>query len=365
MIKYRYLHILWYDDVKFYKNMVEMFNIEKEWFRMEDHLFITPFDSVYNNLKEYKNVKKVSEKNMLRIYGKQAEWIFLHPLSLKRRQVIRIPKKIARKIIWRTWGHDIRPVEYKQGQVLKNVVKWILDKLYKHKILQFRAIGIANDIDKMNVQNEFGDKIDTKIISYGYRDGQYQKLKLIKDKMSKSSDTIKIMVGHNGAPADRHIEVLKKLEKYKDEDILISLPLSYGDPKYILEVKEYALKTFDKNKIEFIEEFVPFLEFAKYIAQIDVAIMDNYYSNGLGNLSLLIFFEKKLYINANGNIAQSFKNNYIDANYTGHIDVEEYTEFCKEKFDSKEKQYIKYSSVAPKEMVCDKWKEVLYELDCN
>lgn len=35
---------------------------------------------------------------MLNRYGEKASFIFLHPLSLKKRQVIRIPNKIAKKL---------------------------------------------------------------------------------------------------------------------------------------------------------------------------------------------------------------------------------------------------------------------------
>lgn len=82
MKKIKYLHILWMDDLKFYKNLVEMINKEKIYFNKEEHYFITPFKRVYENLKEYKNVCLVEEKNMLNRYGEKASFIFLHPLSL-------------------------------------------------------------------------------------------------------------------------------------------------------------------------------------------------------------------------------------------------------------------------------------------
>lgn len=84
MKKIKYLHILWMDDLKFYKNLVEMINKEKIYFNKEEHYFITPFKRVYENLKEYKNVCLVEEKNMLNRYGEKASFIFLHPLSLKK-----------------------------------------------------------------------------------------------------------------------------------------------------------------------------------------------------------------------------------------------------------------------------------------
>ena len=37
MKKIKYLHILWMDDLKFYKNLVEMINKEKIYFNKEEH----------------------------------------------------------------------------------------------------------------------------------------------------------------------------------------------------------------------------------------------------------------------------------------------------------------------------------------
>ena len=148
MKKIKYLHILWMDDLKFYKNLVEMINKEKIYFNKEEHYFITPFKRVYENLKEYKNVCLVEEKNMLNRYGEKASFIFLHPLSLKKRQVIRIPNKIAKKIIWRTWGHDIRPLDIKNDNIFVANIKRILNKMYVNKVHKFKAIGIADDVDR-------------------------------------------------------------------------------------------------------------------------------------------------------------------------------------------------------------------------
>lgn len=361
----KFLHILWFDDVKFYSNLVTMFNSELMYFDPSEHLFITPFEQVYAILKQYKNVQLVNGKHMLSKYGPHAEWIFLHPLSLKRRQVIFIKSNIAKKIIWRTWGHDIRPIKLTKSNPILNLMNILIDHLYKRKVKQFKAIGVANDIDKVNVKNRFGKEIETLILSYGYRKNIYEQLVKIKLSTQKTTNTLKIMVGHNGNIADRHIQVLEKLKKFKNEDILITLPLSYGDSLYISKIKNYALKTFGEKKVEFIEEFIPFEDFAKYISTIDIAVIDNYFSNGLGNLSLLIFFETKIFLNRYGNIGQSFKENGIVSNYTDEICKMNFSDFCTPQFDPKEEIYIRYSSVAPKDQVCNKWREILNTLNSN
>ena len=269
MKKIKYLHILWMDDLKFYKNLVEMINKEKIYFNKEEHYFITPFKRVYENLKEYKNVCLVEEKNMLNRYGEKASFIFLHPLSLKKRQVIRIPNKIAKKIIWRTWGHDIRPLDIKNDNIFVANIKRILNKMYVNKVHKFKAIGIADDVDRVNVENVFGNDIPTCILGYGYDIMRYPKLEKIANEKIKENTSVRVLVGHNSAKADRHFEIFEYLKKYKKENITVVLPLAYGDAENAEKIKEEALNIFGKNKVEFWEDFVTYEEYARRIHGID------------------------------------------------------------------------------------------------
>ena len=91
-------------------------------------------------------------------------------------------------------------------------------------------------------------------------------------------------------------EIFEYLKKYKKENITVVLPLAYGDAENAEKIKEEALNIFGKNKVEFWEDFVTYEEYARRIHGIDIAIIDNIYSNGLGNWALLTFFQKKRFI---------------------------------------------------------------------
>lgn len=176
----------------------------------------------------------------------------------------------------------------------------------------------------------------------------------------KGNKSTRIMVGHCGAEADRHLEIFEKLKKYKDENIIISLILSYGNKDYIKKVKSKAVEIFN-DKVEFINNYMEYDDFAKYISTVDVAILDQIYSNALGNLSLLIFFQKKVYINRNGNIAESFCNSGIKANYTDDIYKLSFEEFViNEEFD---KKLLKYSSIHSHICDCENWRNILESLN--
>ena len=77
----------------------------------------------------------------------------------------------------------------------------------------------------------------------------------------KEHSTINIQLGNSADPTNHHIEVLQSLVKFKDENIQIFVPLSYGD-------KEYAKEVILKGKEIFGDKFIPlteFMPFEKYL----------------------------------------------------------------------------------------------------
>ena len=72
--------------------------------------------------------------------------------------------------------------------------------------------------------------------------------------------------------------------------------------------------------------------------------MDNIYSNGLGNFALFIACKKKIYVNRNGNIAQSCRQNSIKINYTDQIKNESFNNFRANNFDNKLEELYGYKT---------------------
>ena len=107
-----------------------------------------------------------------------------------------------------------------------------------------------------------------------------------------------------------------------------------------------------------------YFDYVRLLSNIDIAIMDQEYSNGLGNLSILIYFKKKIYINKNGNVAQSFKEKNIIANYTDDIKNENFNMFVKNNFDEKMNEYIKNSSYINRNASVKCMKKIIENLNC-
>lgn len=300
-MKYKYLHVFNSPDFKFIPKILAAFNDYKDELESENHLFITPHKKVYELIKEYPNTKFVesSGAEIVNQYSKTAKWIIIHSF-FKPSDALMIKKSVAKKVIWRTWGHDLYRNNHK-GSVLKRVAKEIRESLVARKIAQFYAVAGDNIIDEYN-------------ISLGMKNKQFFRLPYVYEKDSLSyfckperDDKYRIMIGHSGDPNNNHIDIMKKLFPYLNDSITIVLVLAYtiGDSDYVESVKKFALDNIPNN-VEIIDNFMPYMEYVHFLSTIDIAVFDSPNSYALGNISVLARLEKTLYLNQNGVIHHVF-----------------------------------------------------------
>jgi hypothetical protein len=104
-----------------------------------------------------------------------------------------------------------------------------------------------------------------------------------------------IQVGNSASITNNHLAVLDLLAKFKDEDIKLCLPLSYGNPAYAQKVVEYGRAIF-RDKLQPLLEYLPPEEYGKVLADVDVAVFGHRRQEGGFNVSSLIYLGKKVYI---------------------------------------------------------------------
>lgn len=319
-----YLHILGHCELKFNKTLVEEINISVFPFKKEEHLFITPHWDVYFALKKYDNVYFVSKWNAERLnqLAYLGEWIFFHSLNFDQNERSKILETVASRIIWRTWGHDI--INYKKYicEEINPDKKEILKKSYA-VIRRFYAIGGGNEIDLININESIGS---VKFFRMPYSfDNIPDEFKMNKE---RKSGPVRILVGHYASRGDRLLECLAKLIKFKNEDIQIYLITSYADNdrEYVNEVRKFAIKNFG-NKVVFIDQFLPKMDYIRFLQSIDIALMDQIGSAALGNIAWLVYFDKKIFLNRTGIIKKAFDIHNIVYRFTDEIESISYEEF--------------------------------------
>jgi hypothetical protein len=291
--KIKYLHL--FPVEKFTNDYIRFINNN---FNPEEHLFLTFGERTDIEINKDENVKKItiSKKSLKdviylikRMYS--SEKIFLHSLFNKNIvKILFVNSWLLKKCNWIIWGGDLYSYKFKKRNTWRAV-------LYE----KIRAYVIKN-MSKVSCAVKGDCKLAKKW--YGFK-GKYYECLIYPSNVFKNCDlakvkennknTIYIQIGNSASSTNNHLEVFKKLEKYKENDIEIISPLSYGDPEYREKVIIEGKRMFG-NKFNPLVEFLPFSEYLKILSKVDVAIFNHRRQQAMGNIITLLGFGKKVYI---------------------------------------------------------------------
>lgn len=328
MDQYKYVHFLWHQDTKFYKRVPLLFSRYPEMFDLSEHLFISPYQVVIDALPEpvHKEVmRKAFDRATLVKYAEKGYGLIFHSLP-SMQYVLKIPRKIRRRIVWRTWGHDTGYSKPK-GKVIENAVKNFIEPMIFRRMRDFRAVGYANLVDIIDLEKKLG-QMNYIRFPYPTEDQNQKRIILEKKGRTPQSENYTVMIGHSGYGNDRHIDMLKKMERFRDRSIQLIIILSYGQAEYIQKVKEY-IRQFWPEKARVITDFLPYDEYVDLCAQADSLILDGKLSYALGALTVFTNLNKKIYLNRDGLLREAFQKNGMPFQCTDEIDGQSFEEFCR------------------------------------
>jgi hypothetical protein len=282
---------------KFIASFIEFINNK---FIPSDHMFIIlgGKDSVSCPIPKYTNVK-ILEKNLCEVsndyklaeildfYFEKAEQILLHGLFEKYYiNYLYNHNKFLNKCIWAMWGGDLYDYQ-KRGLISRNFLT-LFKKKYIIKRLGGFATYIKGDYDLVEKWHGTHGKYHE---CFMYPSNLYKDY-TIKEKKHR---TINIQIGNSADMTNNHIEVFEKLEKFKNDNIKIIVPLSYGNKEYADRVISEGRKIFG-NKFEPLTDFMPFDQYLDLLSEIDIAIFNHNRQQAMGNIITLLGLGKKVYI---------------------------------------------------------------------
>jgi dTDP-N-acetylfucosamine:lipid II N-acetylfucosaminyltransferase len=127
----------------------------------------------------------------------------------------------------------------------------------------------------------------------------------LRNTSKKVSNTVVIQLGNSATESNNHVDCFKMLNKFKDNDIILTLPLSYGTPQYAEFVKERGIKYFG-IKFNAMENFMSRTTYVQKLNKVDIGIMYHNRSQAFGNCITLLTLGKKLYLKRNNPLRQLF-----------------------------------------------------------
>lgn len=318
----KYVHIIYRNEEKFSSRVVRFINNPETGIDSKLHLFVTPHKKVYNSVKEFENViLDESKENLINKYAPQCKWIISHDF-LDVKDVFKVKRKYLKKIIYRYWGGGFG-YQYKKGQPLKNVLKAVINCCLKRRINAFSAIGIAKNVDIMVLQTKLKDM---RYYRMPYTNIESESiLEKVRDSECVNDGIYNVALYHRGTVEGKHIEILKKLKRFGNK-IRIYVPLSYGDEKYIEQVKAH-IKNNSYDNVVVVDEFMEYEDYVSLINRMHIGIFNCDKSNALGNVAVYLFLRKKLFLNRNGLIKKAFDEDSIPHRFVDELDTISFDEF--------------------------------------
>ena len=235
---------------------------------------------------------------------------------------------------------------------------WGGDKFYvQDKMKNFRkkyvirnVHGLINIIpeEKRYMQKNYNPKGRFFCVRYGRTD--FEILRNIKAQNKKEKGYIAVQIGNSATKTNRHIAILRQLSKFKNENIKIFAPLSYGDPIYAKAVIKEGKRIFGKKFVG-ITGFIKEAEYYQFLNNMDISIFDINRQQALGNIFSLLYLGKKVFLKDNSVLAHYFRTeNHCIINTMHEIEqmaFEEFIKFPEEYQVSNEDRLVQMFDLAP------------------
>lgn len=194
-------------------------------------------------------------------------------------------KKILKKSYIYLFGGDFYPESLKNEN---------LEMKLKRRYLLRNARGIINIIPEENriMKRLYHPKGKLLSATYGIPDLN------LNDSGEKSREVINIQIGNSATESNHHKRVIDELCKFKNENIKVYVPLSYGNNTYAREVKKYGESVLGEKFVP-IMDYMPLEAYNQLLAQMHVAIFDIERQQALGNINAqyllgsIIYFRRR------------------------------------------------------------------------
>jgi len=282
----------------------------------EEESNILILDDSYTGMNNFLKFNKIYKE-----YSFNAEKIFLHAIfSDAKLLFLFLNQRLLPKCYWVIWGADLY-IYNKSRNTLK-------DKL-RHYMRQKVYSKIGHLVTYVKGDYELAQQW------YGAR-GEYHECFMYPsnlyneyDVQEKMHDTINIQIGNSADPTNNHLDILGKLKKYRDENIKIFAPLSYGNMEYAQEIADKGKEIFGDKFVAMLD-FMPLEKYFEFLGEIDIAIFAHKRQQAMGNTITLLGLGKKVYMRNDVTPFKTFEDIDVKVFDVENIDIDLIDEITKE-----------------------------------
>jgi len=334
------------------------FDFVENNFNKKNHTFLIWGDYSINKYKYRENLVILSNENKISKLIKlfklmyKSDRIFIHQLffPFPLMFLYSFQKKILKKSYWVIWGGDLYHYKFRNKGFKSDIYEFMRRKVIKN---------IGNIVALVEGDYELAKKwYKTEAV---YHEAFYYSPQFCEN-IDETNNTKKrnkkiIQIGNSADPSNNHIEILNKLLKFKDKDIEIIVPLSYGDREWAKEVIKNGQMLYG-DKFRSLDDFLPPQEYRKILNSVDVAIFNHDRQQALGNILILLHLGKKVFVKNDITTWNFLKKKELTVYNTYDIDKLNFEEFIFLDESTKEKNREMIEKEFSEEKCVRLWKNI-------
>lgn len=329
-------------------------------FDLRDHLFIIRSKSANKNI-SFNGARCVYMPGLRNIFKlKQilagSERIYFHLLPIGPEIFFwYVNRKLFSKAVWIYWGADVYAHKKRKSGLKHFIYHILLKKIIR--AIPYIAGFLKGDFEL--IKNVYQSNADYHHVIYPIPTN-FDLCDKIYQNISTAKDRIIVLLGNSGNESNHHLEALSLLEKFRNEDIHILCPLSYGEKN-----KSYTSNVIQKGHAIFGDKFEPLMKFMapdEYLSllnEVNVAVMNHDRQQGLGNTLSLLYLGKKVFLRQDTTSNEYFVGMDIKVFDVGNISmnsIEEFTSFLPS--DGQKNREILKSAFSESNFI-QNWKNIL------
>lgn len=283
-------------------------------------------------IKNNNNVIDIDDINYFDLFFmfRKSEKIIIHSMFFSKKIFIffTIFINLFSDLTWIPWGGDFYPFLDRENK--SNIKYRIRHKLRCRIIKQIKTIAALTYGDFILIREHFNKKAKYCPINYYDQIAVNSLMEVCRSSISKENDAIiNIIVGNSATKTNNHVDILKKLSRFSEENINIYCPLSYGDSEYAKEIVRIGKSLF-KDKFKPILEYMNLNKYHTMLKSMDIAIFNNSRQQALGNIYANLALSTKVYIRSDTSMWEEIvKKNNFKVYMTESIEESSFSEFIK------------------------------------
>lgn len=261
--------------------------------------------------------KKAKLLHLVKLAGamQQSDKIILHGLFNKNVVLLLfLMPWLLKKCYWVMWGGDY--YVYQFGN--RNSWRWKVSEFFRRPVIKKMGNLVNRISGDIELTRKWYEAQGRHIQCFCYPSNTVD---TISDSESNEQQVTSIIVGNSADPSNNHKESLDKLLPYKDYDIKIYCPLSYGNQEYAADIIAYGKAIFGE-KFYPLTKFMKIDEYMKLLQKIDIAIFNHKRQQAFGNILMLLGYGKKVFIRKESTLNETFLSIGIELFDSRYIDIE-------------------------------------------